>query len=73
MILKQERKTSGTATLKYTPKFYPAGRMSQQFRLCQLAGGMTLPRFHAHQNSGNFLMDGGRYKQERVGWKPAVY
>ena len=36
-------------------------------------GKLTLPRFHVHQIAGKLLMNGGRYEQERIGSKPAVY
>jgi hypothetical protein len=34
---------------------------------------LSLPGFDVHQNADNFLMDGGRDEQERVGRKPAVH
>ena len=34
---------------------------------------LTLPWFHVHQIVGKFLMNGGRYEQERVGCEPAVH
>ena len=34
---------------------------------------VTLPWFHVHQIVGKFLMNGGRYGQEGVGWESAVH
>jgi len=34
--------------------------------------GLTLPRFHVHQNVDNFLMNGERDGQQSIGTEPAV-
>jgi len=48
------------------------------FRFCPVypligLNTLTLPRFHAHQIVGNFLMNGGRDEQEGTGTASAVH